>query len=563
MIKKDLQEKARANFINFQPFPVIDGYISIKKDEESTIGQFKLFMNKLSISNYHIRKAKDRKRYARIKISIKSLKYAMTQGLFNNCGIQLASKAIFKLESQRYPKDIFKAFNELEFIKWREDQQIFKVEFNWQTENIYDIVHCLKNIYPKLIISQYDENTICSIRYCAFNNIYLNELQLKAEALKNAFPSMLIFENYEKGSVYFRQFYTESEQAYRIREIIKEELQDLDPVIISYKLYDVEDAKEKYIFEIDTNSKKEAQSSAVKELRGTDFCVGKNDFGKLFRVNYPNMIFDISGDNLEKTKLLFESKTVSSIEPNLIGDIEKISRLKNSLNNILNGENLQNPNLKDFIFDAKKATKIDDIEYHTNPLSDTFQELNNHLLNSSINEPQKQAIIKTLLAKDLALIQGPPGTGKSTAIAEIIWQHIRQNPKERILLTSETNLAVDNAIDRIVNKNHNLVKPIRIGSEEKLEMEGRQFSLDVMKQWVEKGSVEINKEEQDEDEESLSQKLILQNWIDNILGRIEKTELDETIFSMWDNLLTNPTKEIRHIFYNNYIKKLQCNWRYL
>ena len=270
------------------------------------------------------------------------------------------------------------------------------------------------------------------------------------------------------------------------------------------------------------------------------------------------MIFDISGNDFEKTKQLFESHVISSIEPNLTGDLEKIYRLKNSLHNIVSGTNLQNPNLKDFIFDAGKAKKIDDIDIHIKSNSEIFQDLEYHLLNKKVNKFQKQAIIKTLLADDLALIQGPPGTGKSTAIAEIIWQHIRKNPKERILLTSETNLAVDNAIDRIVNKNHNLVKPIRFGEEEKLEMEGRQFSIDVMKRWVQNGTIEIDSEDQTEEEELTIQKLILLNWISNIKERAVRTnDLENNTLNLWLEILSKPTKEIRQIFYDNYIKN--CN----
>jgi superfamily I DNA and/or RNA helicase len=373
--------------------------------------------------------------------------------------------------------------------------------------------------------------------------------------LREKFPSIQTRRNDREGNLYFYQEYQTQEQSIIIRDMINSELDESDINAFDFGLYEIPNNKEKYIITIDNQSKRESLVAAVKELRGANFCIGKNDFGKLFRVNYPEMIFDISGDNFEQTKQVFESKIISSIEPNLTGDIEKINRLKKSLGNILSGKNLQNPNLKDFIFDAEKATKIDDIDYHTNISSGTYQDLDCHLLNKNINASQKQAIIKTLLAKDLALIQGPPGTGKSTAIAEIIWQHIRKNPKERILLTSETNLAVDNAIDRIVNKWHNLVKPIRIGDEEKLEMEGRQFSLDVMKRWVENGNVEIENDEQDE--ELLPQKLILQNWIENIQRRIDRNEIDVVGFELWKNLLNNPPKQIRNIFFENYIKN--CN----
>ena len=58
-------------------------------------------------------------------------------------------------------------------------------------------------------------------------------------------------------------------------------------------------------------------------------------------------------------------------------------------------------------------------------------------------------IEKALEAPHLFLLQGPPGTGKTTAIVEIVLQTLRANPEARILIASETHVAVDNAIDRL------------------------------------------------------------------------------------------------------------------
>jgi len=460
------------------------------------------------------------------------------------------------LPKQEYSKEEFweKIYTSFvnENVSISENTNSIGIDFNWQNENIENVITNVTNKCPFINFSFF-KNHRCNI------DLHIQDMSLdEAEnLLRNKFPSVQTKRNDRNGSLYFYQQYQSHEQSIILRDMIKSELNDFNSSTFDFHLYEIPNNKEKYILSIDNQSKRESQMTAVKELRGSDFRIGENNFGKLFRVNYPEMIFDISGDNFEENKQLFESKIINSIEPNLTGDIEKINRLKNSLDNILSGKNLQNPKLKDFIFDAEKATKIDDIEYQINSSSENYRDLDYHLLNSRINDPQKQAIIKTLLAEDLALIQGPPGTGKSTAIAEIIWQHIRKNPEERILLTSETNLAVDNAIDRIVNNNHNLVKPVRIGGEEKLEMEGRQFSLDVMKRWVESGSVAIDEEEQNKEDESLPQKLILHNWIDNIKRRIDKTEFDETSFVLWNNLLSEPIKEIRQIFFNNYIKN--CN----
>ncbi len=60
-----------------------------------------------------------------------------------------------------------------------------------------------------------------------------------------------------------------------------------------------------------------------------------------------------------------------------------------------------------------------------------------------------EQVTKALVSDDLFFLQGPPGTGKTTAIVEIVLQTIRCHPQARILITSETHTAVDNALDRL------------------------------------------------------------------------------------------------------------------
>lgn len=59
------------------------------------------------------------------------------------------------------------------------------------------------------------------------------------------------------------------------------------------------------------------------------------------------------------------------------------------------------------------------------------------------------------------IVQGLPGTGKTTFITEVILQTIQQNPDVRILLSSQTHVALDNALERIQAENPNL-KLVRI-----------------------------------------------------------------------------------------------------
>ena len=76
---------------------------------------------------------------------------------------------------------------------------------------------------------------------------------------------------------------------------------------------------------------------------------------------------------------------------------------------------------------------------------------------SPMNEEQERAVRGALAATDVFLIQGPPGTGKTTVIAEIINQATESG--ERVLLASQSNLAVDNALGRFANTPN--IRPIR------------------------------------------------------------------------------------------------------
>lgn len=81
-----------------------------------------------------------------------------------------------------------------------------------------------------------------------------------------------------------------------------------------------------------------------------------------------------------------------------------------------------------------------------------------HWRNRRLTEDQKAAVRCIVAAPDLSLIQGPPGTGKTTVIAEAAYQLARQGKK--VLLASQANLAVDNALERLARDPH--VRAIRL-----------------------------------------------------------------------------------------------------
>ncbi|MEH1935879.1 MAG: translation initiation factor IF-2 N-terminal domain-containing protein [Nostoc sp.] len=154
-----------------------------------------------------------------------------------------------------------------------------------------------------------------------------------------------------------------------------------------------------------------------------------------------------------------------------VGDIQQIQRKKKALDDLNDGYT-QNPYLGNFLFDASQARQI----------KTTIELQPEDLLLSSANPGQKAAVEKVLAAKDLVLIQGPPGTGKTTVIAEICYQIALRGG--RTLIASQANLAVDNALSRLV---HNpVIRAVRKGRAEKVGEEGQPFLEDqVIGRWLE------------------------------------------------------------------------------
>ena len=71
---------------------------------------------------------------------------------------------------------------------------------------------------------------------------------------------------------------------------------------------------------------------------------------------------------------------------------------------------------------------------------------------------QQRAILNAIHRVPLTIIQGPPGTGKTTVITEIVFQILNKNLDAKILITSQTNNAVDNVLDNLLAKEIPIVR---------------------------------------------------------------------------------------------------------
>lgn len=392
--------------------------------------------------------------------------------------------------------------------------------------------------------------------------------------LEDCFPNIVITST-KPGELSFRQSYSSHSQARdfysALNDILKEinngctiedeetgEEKKYEAIPFDFEITPLSEL-DKFLIERNVFGQQEHESVVIGTLRGEVFCCNGVEVGKLKKVNYPTLIFAVEKNNISNVDKLIKEKKLTKVSTDLTGDSEKVNRLQESFDYITeNFVQLRNPMLASYLFDASKATTSDDKK-----ISDRIKLIEANKLNRHLNEWQIEAIAKAIEAKDLALIQGPPGTGKSTAIAELIWQLALANPEDRTLLTSEANLAVDNALDRLKFSEHNLVKPIRIGAGDKFSSEGLPYALTEMMKWagIDFSNNYILKEDNEAIEESEEYKLFNQNnlvlvrWIKNIINRSQIQ--DEDIEKSWFHFMFNLPEDLRKTVFNLY--KKNCN----
>lgn len=448
-------------------------------------------------------------------------------------------KGIDELERN---EDVFwnRLFSEIHGNEFQVSQTHRTISFDFETES--ELIEKLNHIKSFSFFDIYDRGDTHKFKFNIKFETGLHELQSN---LKKELPNLntKLIANGEK--LIFRQFYQTGNKTEILARLNNQLNDSIDSESFIYTINDT--FQEKYLCEENFELKVEQEEDKLSKLLREEFYFGnpqKEKFylGKLQKVDYPALYFVVDEERIEEVKENITEENVKAIFPDLKGEKDKIKRLEDTVLKLDDEKTkLPNDNAKVFLYDSSKAKVIENIDYLLSKTSDEWQDFENNLFSQSLNESQRQAIYKSLYADELALIQGPPGTGKSTAIAEIIWQHIRKEPKQKILLTSETNLAVDNAIDRLKNDQNNDVKPIRFGNTDNLESEGYFYSLEAIENWQKSNSNESN---------------TVSHWVSNIANRIEyqEDELIDSALDKWKIHLQKPNYETKKIFAEKYLE---------
>jgi DNA polymerase alpha-associated DNA helicase A len=368
-----------------------------------------------------------------------------------------------------------------------------------------------------------------------------------------------------KKELLFFCFFQNQELLQLLRARVADVLDKVLPSKVTWAFDELEQGKLKYFLNFKKEEFENELRSKFNHIVGEDV-VGLNqpilsdsgaskkvEIGTITRADYPFLSIRMADIPVEA----YAHNDSLLVQCQLKGEKDKIKRLSDTVDIIFSDKDVKIPNnkLRSILIDSSKAESYEGDVCDYQDYKMVREDVRGNFLSEHINERQLEAISKSLLAEDVFMIQGPPGTGKSTAIAELIWQHLRSNNSNkraqyRVLVTSETNLAVDNALDKLRSKEHVLIKPIRFGTASKLDKEGRRFSIERLKVWKDIGHTDDN---------LAVDPIIIKDWISMIHRRAQnrKSSRTEALVSRWERCLMDESSLVREVFYDNYVKN--CN----
>ena len=135
-----------------------------------------------------------------------------------------------------------------------------------------------------------------------------------------------------------------------------------------------------------------------------------------------------------------------------------------------------------------------------------------HNMSLTENLSQKTSVELAYKEKNIFLIQGPPGTGKTTVIRELVEQMFEMDDNSRILIVSQANVAVDNALSGLVEKYGE--QTVRCGNGNKISEEFQKLRLQKR----------------------------CQDYLDNLMER--RDDFDEEFFNDWqETIITNDSND--------------------
>ena len=258
-------------------------------------------------------------------------------------------------------------------------------------------------------------------------------------------------------------------------------------IVIGYKLEDYKfenlsnDLQDCVLRLIDIKIK--ADIKDIKKIRGFSDNLYLSDESEINEKNDRNLnSFDLKNVYTEEDYLILsgEAKTIVSSSKYLhlydMGQKVKLESIDNSLRLINQGASGAAAELLEYIIGDKQMPS----NYSRRTYNDNKDKYIEHL-----DESQKQAFLMATDGSPVSLIKGPPGTGKTYVINAIV-QYITKELKQKVVISSQTHVAIDNVLDEIM-ENYDPIIPNRI-TNRRNKYSGQEIDTTIYKTWAKKFS---------------------------------------------------------------------------
>ena len=258
-------------------------------------------------------------------------------------------------------------------------------------------------------------------------------------------------------------------------------------IVIGYKLEDYKfetlstELQDCVLRLIDVKIK--ASVKDIKKIKGFSDNLYLSDESEINEKNDRNLnSFDLKNIYTEEDSLVLsgEAKTIIDNARYLhlydMGQKVKLESIDNSLRLINQGASGAAAELLEYIIGDKQMPS----NYSRRTLNDKKDKYIAHL-----DESQKQAFLMATDGSPVSLIKGPPGTGKTYVINAIV-QYITKELKQKVVISSQTHVAIDNVLDEIM-ENHDPIIPNRI-TNRRNKYSGQEIDTTIYKTWAKKFS---------------------------------------------------------------------------
>ncbi len=205
-------------------------------------------------------------------------------------------------------------------------------------------------------------------------------------------------------------------------------------------------------------------------------------------------------------------------------ELSQVRRLRKGFKDLQDGL-AANANLEKVLFEERPTVRI----------AKQQQQLEFH---NELNKFQREAVTGAMTSHDLYVIQGPPGTGKTTVISEICHQNVKAGL--RTLVASQANLAVDNALGRLLS--HQDIRILRYGRTESIEEEGKKFiEENVALNWKNQTLAAVNEQLRAHSEREAQ-------LIEDIEhGEVEQAELQKQLVALSEKIRVKQVAEVEQL----------------